>query len=124
MTKWAILCVAAIVLIVVLADTQHLGFLHAVYDIPYGDKVGHFALYGLLSLLANLAAFERRPNTNPRTVALVVSPVLAVLIGLEELSQRWIPSRTYSLLDLAASYLGVAVFAWIAVEVAKRGRKG
>ncbi len=55
MKRWAILCGLAILLIVILADTRRLGFLGVIYDFPNGDKVGHFLLFGLLSLLVNLA---------------------------------------------------------------------
>ncbi len=120
MKKWAGLLAVFIVAVIVLADTQHLGFLGAVYDFPYGDKVGHFVLFGLLTLLVNLAAFERWPQRGSGWLALRVSGVLAVLIGLEELSQKLFPSRESSIWDLLASYVGVAVFAWAAVKIRKR----
>ncbi len=118
--RWAILCGLAVILIVILADTRRLGFLGAIYDFPNGDKVGHFLLFGLLSLLVNLAVFEARPQVEKMRLAWGTSIVLALLIGAEELSQRWIASRTSSLLDLAASYLGVTIFACMAVVIQKR----
>ncbi len=120
MKRWAAVCGLAIIVIVLLADTRHLGFLHAVYDIPFGDKVGHFVLFGLLSLSVNLAVFEARPAGNRIRLAAATSAILALLIGMEEFSQRWIRSRTFSLLDLTASYLGVAFFAWLAIKWEKR----
>ena len=117
MKRWAILCGLAIILIVVLADTQHLGFLGIVYDIPYGDKVGHFVLFGLLSFFVNLAVFEAQPRDNKTLLAIGTGLILAMLIGFEEFSQRWVPSRTFSLVDLSASYLGVALFSWLAVKL-------
>ncbi len=120
MKKWAVLFAVFIVAVIVLADTRNLGFLARLYDFPYGDKVGHFVLYGVLSLLVNLAAFERWPRREKGWLAIRVSAVLAVLIGLEELSQRLFPSRQSSLWDLSASYLGMVVFAWIAARIGKR----
>jgi polysaccharide biosynthesis protein VpsQ len=120
MRRWAILGGLAILLIVILADTRRLGFIGAIYDFPYGDKVGHFLLFGLLSLVVNLAVFEARPQAEKVRLAWGTSIVLALMIGAEEVSQRWIPSRTFSLLDLAASYLGVTVFACMAVLMQKR----
>ena len=117
MKRWAALFGLVIIGIVVMADTGHLGFVARLYDFPYGDKVGHFLLFGLLTLLVNLAAFEARPMQDRPALAIKVSLSLAVLIGLEELSQRWFPSRASSVLDLAASYLGVAVFAWLAIRI-------
>ncbi len=107
-----------IVAIVVLADTQHLGFLGRLYDFPYGDKLGHFLVFGLLSLLVNMATLERWPGNT--AVVLRTNLALAVVIGLEELSQRWFPARTSSAWDLMASYLGVAMFACMAVQISRR----
>ncbi len=122
MKKWAVLFTVFIVAIIVLADTRHLGFLGGLYDFPYGDKVGHFLLFGLLSLLVNLAALERRRTSQAWHVAFGVSLMLAVLIGLEEFSQRFFAARTASWMDLAASYLGVSVFAWVALKMPERRR--
>ena len=120
MKKWAGLFGLLIVAVIVLADTQHLGLLARLYDFPQGDKVGHFVLYGILSLLVNLAAFDRWPHMERNRLALRVSIVLAILIGLEEFSQRFFPSRNASIWDLGASYLGVAVFTWVATRIRKR----
>ncbi len=120
MKWWAIGFGLAIVMIVVLADTRHLGMLGVIYDFPYGDKVGHFLLFGVLSLLVNLALLEFWREQHPWRQALKINLVLALLIGAEELSQRWIPTRTSSWADLAASYLGVSLFAGVALQTAKR----
>ncbi len=117
MKRWAILFGLVILAIIVLADEGRLGFLYALYDFPYGDKVGHFILFGLLSLLINLSVFEARPNADKKRLAVIVGLILAFLIGLEELSQIWFPTRSFDLLDLAASYLGVAFFAWLAIKI-------
>ncbi len=120
MKRWAVLFGIVIVAIVVLADTRHLGFLSPLYDFPYGDKAGHFALFGLFSLLVNLAALEAWPGQRRLPLVFRTSLILAVLIGLEELSQRWFASRSSSLWDLAASYLGVALAAWLALFLSAR----
>ena len=114
---------ALIVPILVGADTGHLGFIGWLYDFPYGDKVGHFLVFGCMSLLANLAVFEARSVGERSRLALKTSIVLAVFIGLEETAQRWFPTRTPSVWDFAASCLGVIFFAWIAlrIDAHKRG---
>ncbi len=122
MKWWALGFGVVIVGIIVLADTRHLGFLGRLYDFPYGDKVGHFLLFGLLSLLVNLAALERWRKSEAWHVVLGVSLLMAMLIGLEEFSQRFVPARTSSIWDLTASYLGVALFAWAALKIAGRKR--
>ncbi len=120
MKRWAVLCGAAIVVILVLADTDHLGILGLLERVPYGDKVAHIAVFGLLSLLVNLAVFEGWPKLGRRWLAVRASLALAILIGLEEWSQRLFPTRHASVWDLLASYLGVAACAWIALQIAKR----
>ena len=120
MKRWAIVSGIAIVVILVLADTDHLGILDVGYHVPFGDKIAHFVLFGLLCLVVNLAVFESRPAIDPGRLALMTSLLLALPIGLEEFSQRWISSRSANLPDLAASYLGLVVFAGLAVIIAKR----
>ena len=115
--KWlTILFTLFLLLIIVLADTGNLGVLAVVYHIPYADKVGHFVLYGILALLINLTLFRSIPKQNRIGLALSSGLILIVLIGIEEFSQRSFPNRTFSLEDLAASYLGVGFFSWLAIK--------
>lgn len=51
-----------------------------------------------------------------KRIAVISSLILALLIGLEEFSQRSFSNRTFSLSDLTASYLGVIFFSWLAVR--------
>lgn len=118
-----------IVSVIVLADTNQLGFLKSLYDFPNGDRVGHFILYGILSLLLNLAILRSRrwhdPSTSlmasPKRAALTVALILALAIGLEEWSQNLFPDRTPDWVDLACSYLGVAVGAWAGFKYKRSG---
>ena len=89
MKRWAIFFGLFIVVIIILADRNQLGFLGRIYDFPNGDKVGHFFLYGLLSLVVNLSVFEARPNADRKRLAVITSLILAILIGAEEYSQRF-----------------------------------
>ncbi len=120
MKRWAIFFGLFLVIIVILADTRHLGDLGVIYNFPYGDKVGHFVLFGLLSLAVNLSVFEARPNTDRKRLAIVTSLILAFLIGLEEISQIWFPTRTADIFDWLASCFGVALFAWLALKFKTR----
>jgi VanZ family protein len=119
--KWlAIGFTIFILAIIVLADTGLLpDMLHSLYDFPNGDKLGHFILYGILSLLLNLA-FLSRPGVNPTRTLWTVSLILSILIGLEEWSQSLFDSRTMDIVDLLASYAGVTVFALLAWWMRKR----
>ena len=115
--KWlAILFTLFIILIITLADMGKLGILGFVNQIPYGDKIGHFVLYGILTLLLDLTLLRSLPHRSPRLVVLSTGLILALVIGLEEFSQQYFANRTFSLLDLACSYLGVIFFSWVALK--------
>src|SRR5512134_2334937 len=117
MLKWLTLLFGLfIILVIILADTGKLGILSHIYRIPYADKAGHFILYGILALLINLTLFRSLPSQSRKRVAVVCGLVLALLIGLEEFSQQYFANRTFSLMDLSASYLGVLSFSWLAVK--------
>ena len=116
--KWlAVLFTLFIILIIVLADAgilkNYVGF---IYDFPYGDKAGHFILYGILTLLINLALFRSYPDQSRLRLAVRCGLTLALLIGFEEFSQRYFSTRTFDLVDLTFSYLGVAFFSGVAIK--------
>jgi len=120
--KWlTILFALFIIFIIVLADTGNLGILQVVNQIPLGDKAGHFILYGILALLINLTLFGSFPSQSRTRIAVISGLILALLIGLEEFSQRDFSYRTFSLGDLTASYLGVLFFAWLALRIRSKG---
>jgi VanZ family protein len=118
--KWlTILFTLFIILIIVLADTGNLGILDFIYQIPFADKLGHFILYGILVLLINLTLFRSIRSKNQNRIVLLSGLTLALLIGLEELSQQNFPNRTFDLVDLSASYLGVIFFSWLALRIVR-----
>jgi VanZ family protein len=105
--QWiAIGFVVFLAMIIILADYRHLpSFITMLYSFPYGDRIGHFVLFGLLSLLLRIASpvpLIRIMNRNFPVFTLV----LAVFIIGEEMSQIFIPVRTFSWGDLAASLAG------------------
>lgn len=108
-----------ILAVIVLADMGRLGFLRGLYDFPFGDKVGHFILYGILSFLLNLTFLRSRPSLNSKRPAIILTLILALLIATEELSQRYFASRTFSMSDLLFGYSGVALGAWLAWKYRK-----
>jgi len=93
-------------------------WLHAV---PAADKLGHFVLLGTMSLLVNLSMDLKRWRIGGREL-LAGSIIVAILATAEEFTQRFIPTRSFSLLDLAANYLGIFVFGRLAESLARGTR--
>ncbi|MCP4140576.1 MAG: hypothetical protein GY755_09855 [Chloroflexi bacterium] len=114
--KWlSTLLVVFALFIVVLTNSGNLPrSIKNLYNFPNGDKLGHFLLMGLLSLVLNWTALVSRVDKKPASVVWAVSLTLTFFVTLEELSQKFFPRRTFSLLDLLFSYAGIALFAWLA----------
>ena len=105
-----------IILVIVFADLGKLGILGIINQIPYGDKAGHFILYGILTLLLNLTFIRALPTRGPKLIVATIGLILILIIGVEEYSQQFFANRTYDLVDLSFSYLGVAFFSWISLR--------
>ncbi len=117
MKRWAIFFGLFLIGIVILADVGDLGWIKKIYDFPFGDKLGHFILFGLLSLLVNLSLMQEHPAWDQRRVAAAASLAIIILIGLEELSQNWFATRSADPWDWLAGCAGVTLFAWLAVRI-------
>ena len=114
MRYFAALFLAFIIGLIVLADADLLpDFINAIYDFPNGDKVGHFILYGLLNFFITRAFLSSLPTRRGSWATLSVGLILALFVALEEFSQKYFASRTFSLLDLTASLLGIIVGGWV-----------
>ena len=117
MRYFAALFLAFIIGLIVLADADLLpDFINAIYDFPNGDKVGHFVLYGLLNFFITRAFLSSLPTRRGSWATLSVGSILALFVALEELSQMFFSARTFSLLDLTASLLGIIVGGWVAYK--------
>ena len=105
---------AFLILIIIWADRGMLPeVIVNLYAFPNGDKVGHFLLMGGVSFCANLACAARRIHLrfwNPLLGSLLVT----LAVTLEEFSQQFFTTRTFDLLDLAASLAGI----WLLGQVA------
>jgi VanZ family protein len=100
--------------IIYLADTGSPSrILTFVRTIPFGDKLGHFFLYGVLSFLLILAMRHRSWIICGRPIALGALIVMGFAI-FEEITQAFLPRRNFDALDIVADFLGVACFTWIA----------
>jgi len=114
----SVLFFAFIIAIIILADNGSLPpFIRAIYDFENGDKLGHFILYGLLTFFVTQTFLSALPFKSRSWVTLSVGLILALGIALEEYSQRYFPSRTFDLVDLLASFLGVLVGGLVAFKI-------
>lgn len=92
------------------------GFAHTFHwwrSIPGADKVGHFLLMGGFAFTLNLALGLRQFTLVQRRW-LWGSAIIATIVALEEISQAWVPSRTFDLVDLTFDFLGILFFGWLA----------
>ncbi len=96
--------------VIYLANTgQSSVFFQLIGQLPYGDKIGHLLLFGLLTLVANFAlrlATVKLGVLNVYWGALLVS----LFVVIEESSQYFIPQRTFDAGDLLADGCGILLF--------------
>lgn len=97
------------------ADTANYNFaFHVVGMIPYGDKIAHAILYGILVYLIIYAI----DGIGKKALVIAPSAVLAFAVA-EEFSQLYFPSRSFDWFDLLADVIGIvgaAVVYWMGKE--------
>ncbi|MCC5900796.1 MAG: VanZ family protein [Halomonas sp.] len=119
-TALAVTSFIFIVWIIYLANTGGSSvFFDLVRSIPYGDKLGHFCLFGFLTLVV-VAALRFRTITFGRFQVYCGAILVAVFALGEELSQALLPSRTFDFLDLTADALGILAASFVASLVNKK----
>ncbi|WP_462157806.1 VanZ family protein [Pseudoalteromonas sp. GB56] len=100
--------------IIYLANTsQSSVFFDLVKVLPYGDKIGHFVLFGTLTVLASIA-LKAKYLLIAKKIKLYwgALAVFAFALG-EEISQAFVATRTFDLIDLSADILGICVASWL-----------
>lgn len=119
---WLTLAFFAFILwVIYLADTGSSGLVTLVHQVPYGDKLGHVLLYGLLTLLLNLA-LEMHTLRLGRLRLFFGTFAVSLFALLEELSQAWLPYRTLDVQDLLADACGIGGFTLLSFGIHKRRR--
>ncbi len=87
-------------------------FFELVNLIPYGDKLGHFMLYGTLSIFSTIAF-----NYKYWLVSYYRLPIGAIIVLLlaiaEEISQIFLSNRTFDMVDISADIAGIFIFIWL-----------
>jgi VanZ family protein len=104
-----------IIWIIIVSDAGGSNFvIDSVRAIPYGDKLGHMVLYGVLAILVNISFARRKRNH----LGLPLGCALVLLFALvEELSQGFFPStRTLDVGDMAADLIGIYGVTWVMRE--------
>ena len=98
--------------IIFLADTADYNFaFRTIGHIPYGDKIAHALLYGMMAFLLNFGLDFKSYQVASFRLQWGAIIVLA-FATIEEMTQYFIPSRTFDLMDLLADLVGVVVFSW------------
>jgi hypothetical protein len=104
--------------VIYLANTgQPSLFFDFIHSMPYGDKVGHMGLFGVLTLLTNAATHFKTFRLWRWSVFSGTALVLT-FVTLEELSQYFIPSRTLDIFDYSADLAGILLFTWLSSRLA------
>lgn len=117
--SWLTLAFFAFILwIIYLADTGSSGLVTLVHQVPYGDKLGHVLLYGLLTLLLNLT-LKMHTLRWGRLRLLFGTFAVSLFALLEELSQAWLPYRTLDVQDLVADAIGIGGFTLLSFGIDK-----
>lgn len=91
-------------------------FIYHVHAIPYGDKLGHIGLYGLLALLLNFTLGLKTISCLAWRLQLGSMLVLAFAV-IEELSQGLFAARSLDAMDIVADIIGVYFAAIISVKI-------
>ena len=119
---WAIFGIFFLVFFVYVVYSANQGtlpfFIRRLYMFPGGDKLGHFILLGIASFFANQVLYPRHFLVFGK-VFFIGSLIVLVAITAEEISQMFLTNRTFDLIDLSCSYLGI-IGGDIVVRVLKR----
>jgi len=81
-------------------------FFDFVRSLPYGDKLGHFGLFGSLTFIVIIATRFKSFSIGPLSIYYGLAAVWLFIV-IEEISQAFIATRTFDLVDLSADALGV-----------------
>jgi VanZ family protein len=84
-------------------------FFELVNSIPFGDKLGHFILYGALSILTTIAFNYKYWLVMSYRIPIGAIIVLVIAI-VEEISQIFLSTRTFDMVDITADIIGVFIF--------------
>jgi len=123
--RLALLAIGAAVLTSGAATLISPGWFRLVRHLPGGDKTGHFLIMGTVSFLVTLAFASARIRGR-RLGALGCVLMVGAVVTVDEFLQLLFPTRSFSLGDLLANWLGILSFgavAWRVLRARAKGRK-
>ncbi|MGD1920188.1 MAG: VanZ family protein [Pleurocapsa sp.] len=110
--------------VIIFMRNNNLGnsFFNLFVNIPHYDKIGHFTLMGILAFLAVISITPLLPYSTSKSSLLVLVGVL-FLIAIEECSQIFVVTRTFSLADFFCDFLGVTIFGLMGYSLVDKGQQ-
>lgn len=103
-----------IILLIVLADLDRKNLIIEMgRSIPWGDKIGHFILFGTLALLLNMAVRFRQIKIYHRRFHLG-SVLVFIFAIVEEFSQLAFSTRTFDVIDMLFDLFGIGLLSSVA----------
>jgi len=122
--KWITSLFILILILIVIAANLGFGpsFFAFVYIVPWGDKVGHFILMGLLSFFVNMVLQASRVHVFSFDL-LKGSLIVLLIVTIEEFSQTLLKFRGFSIVDLIFDYTGIIIFGYLAAILVNRQRQ-
>ena len=85
---------------------------------PFLDKVVHFILFFIQSILITNTLYEYSDRNN--RIILILSIILLLLFGLIiEIQQIYLPYRTFEIMDLIANFVGVLFGSFVVIYFRK-----
>jgi hypothetical protein len=82
------------------------------HSVPFGDKIGHFLLFGILALLLNMALGFKQLSIASRRFHLGSILVLVFAIC-EEFTQLAFETRTFDIVDILFDLFGIGLLSSI-----------
>ena len=115
--------VTYIVLIPLIILNAGLGYANDTFpfvkDVPGRHHTAHILVYGGLSAIINVITKFRVINING--INILLGAVLVFLfVVIEEVSQIWIDTRVFDLMDIVSSLIGITIFSYISYRLHNR----
>ncbi len=96
-------------------------FFDLIKMIPYGDKVGHICLFGLITLVMIFATKHKAMFIKGRKIYYGAMMVITFVV-VEEFTQLFIATRHFELIDLVADAIGITTASFVAHISEKYGK--